>query len=402
MAKIYDRLGRGDDVPAVNRNAQPDTTRVQMSDWTVLSRIDGQKTIKQLIETLTMSESDVVASLRRLRDLKMITVGGKGLGRAGGAASTSSQSIRPPRVSRGNSPVRPARAAGVSSGAVQPVGRPKKEEKAPRKKASVRVPLPTNWPTPYEQFVFDPLELAQEVEIDLDKRKQIIYYHYHLQKVTYYDLFQLPQDADNKTVRRAYFKLSKEFHPDLYFRKELGPYKRRIEEVFQWFSKAYAIMGDPRKRAEYDGLLARGLLGQWQLSKGERVAPPSPASRPVRRAPSSRPAPRAAGSSAAHTPVKRRVENNIIRAARQAETAGQWQRAWALYQKQLQTMGFEPMTAHRAARCMLELEQGLSQAEAYCRKALGMSLAVEDRLDVMVTLAQILEVQGRTEDAKGL
>ncbi len=63
-------------------------------------------------------------------------------------------------------------------------------------------------------------------------------------------LLEIAVDADKRDVKRAYFKLSKEFHPDRYFGKKLGPWQRRLQEVFTALSAAFDRLSDDDRRAE--------------------------------------------------------------------------------------------------------------------------------------------------------
>lgn len=371
MARLFDNLGSGDAIPVVNRSAQPDTSRVQVADWSVLARVDGQRSISDIIQQLPLKEGEVVDSLRRLRDLGMIVL-----------PAVETRGFQ----AQGGSSIRPR--SGVQRGAP--------EKKAPEKKVpktAVAVDWPQGWPLPVEQFLFDPLELDQEVEIDLEKRKQILYYHYHLQRVTFYDLFQVPRVADARGLRKAYFKLSKEFHPDLYFRKELGSFRRKVEEIFQWLSKAYALLTDDGQRKEYDALLDRGLLGPWQLPQGSAAG----GGGGQRRGPASTPPPQPPPQTPPRGPMPSAAE--LMRVAQAAEAAGQWERALALYRKRLQA-GFDTVAAHRAARCLLEMDKGLAQAELLCRQALDVLREPRQRIEVLLTLAEIFEQGGRHIDAR--
>jgi curved DNA-binding protein CbpA len=66
----------------------------------------------------------------------------------------------------------------------------------------------------------------------------------------------LPRNADKKEVRAAYFELSKLFHPDSLFGKELGPFKAKMEAVFKRLTEAYEVLGRNARRKEYDEYLA--------------------------------------------------------------------------------------------------------------------------------------------------
>jgi molecular chaperone DnaJ len=66
----------------------------------------------------------------------------------------------------------------------------------------------------------------------------------------------VPRDADLKTIKDAFRKLALQYHPDR--NKEPG-----AEERFKEIAAAYAVLSDPRKRAEYD---SRGFAGVADFS----------------------------------------------------------------------------------------------------------------------------------------
>ncbi len=67
----------------------------------------------------------------------------------------------------------------------------------------------------------------------------------------YYEVLGIPRDADEKTIKDAFRQLALKFHPDR--NKEPGASDR-----FKEIAEAYAVLSDPKKRAEYD---ARGYAG---------------------------------------------------------------------------------------------------------------------------------------------
>jgi curved DNA-binding protein CbpA len=69
---------------------------------------------------------------------------------------------------------------------------------------------------------------------------------------SYFDLLDVERGASNKEIKRAYFALSKVFHPDRYFRKELGHYSGRLENIFRKLVEAYELLSDPTTRAEVE------------------------------------------------------------------------------------------------------------------------------------------------------
>ncbi len=88
------------------------------------------------------------------------------------------------------------------------------------------------------------LKVEQQARIDLLYEK--------LESSTFYDILEVKRDAPVKAIKRAYYRLSKEFHPDKFFRKELGDYKLRLELIFAKVNEAYRVLSDDRLRDDYD------------------------------------------------------------------------------------------------------------------------------------------------------
>lgn len=67
----------------------------------------------------------------------------------------------------------------------------------------------------------------------------------------YYEVLGVPRDADDRAIKDAFRQLAMKYHPD---RSEAPDAEERFKEI----AEAYAILSDPKKRAEYD---ARGFAG---------------------------------------------------------------------------------------------------------------------------------------------
>jgi len=70
----------------------------------------------------------------------------------------------------------------------------------------------------------------------------------------YYDILGVDADADKKTLKAAYRKLARKYHPDVSTQSD-------AEERFKELSEAYEVLKDDEKRAQYDTLRQYGGAG---------------------------------------------------------------------------------------------------------------------------------------------
>ena len=57
--------------------------------------------------------------------------------------------------------------------------------------------------------------------------------------------------AGAKTLKRAYFKLSKDIHPDRFYGRSLGSFAERLSTVFEALNRAYERLTNPDKSGAY-------------------------------------------------------------------------------------------------------------------------------------------------------
>jgi curved DNA-binding protein CbpA len=68
----------------------------------------------------------------------------------------------------------------------------------------------------------------------------------------FYSLLNVARDATSTDIKHAYHRLAPEFHPDRYFRKNLGDYKVKIEAIFARATKAHDTLRYKKRRRAYD------------------------------------------------------------------------------------------------------------------------------------------------------
>ncbi|NJP06999.1 MAG: J domain-containing protein [Chloroflexaceae bacterium] len=64
----------------------------------------------------------------------------------------------------------------------------------------------------------------------------------------YYAQLAIHPDADEQTIKQAYRKLVRQYHPDV------APDNRGMFKRFQSINEAYQVLSDPRRRQQYDVL----------------------------------------------------------------------------------------------------------------------------------------------------
>lgn len=72
-----------------------------------------------------------------------------------------------------------------------------------------------------------------------------IYRYYSTQTTDHYETLSLKRNASRKEIKHAYYKLSKQFHPDI----NTDP---TAQDKFRQIHDAYNVLGDERRKLEYD------------------------------------------------------------------------------------------------------------------------------------------------------
>jgi curved DNA-binding protein CbpA len=201
MAPAGKSSAAGERVPRLGPGVDPTALPLTPAEGYLLSRVDGRTPWRVLREIGGLAPGDVDRCLERwLAEKVLVVEGGKGARRA--------PSPPPAPVSRAPQP--PA-AVGLA------------------------VDASLDLPTAVQERL-----LALAARLD----------------APYHEILGVPADADRKALKRAYFALSKEFHPDRYFRRNLGGFQPALERVFKKIVEAYELLSDPMARAEIEKSLA--------------------------------------------------------------------------------------------------------------------------------------------------
>ncbi len=104
--------------------------------------------------------------------------------------------------------------------------------------------------------LYDPRDLDEDVDIELERKRTILDAFYRLDSATHYQVLRVDPSADKRAIKNAYFEIVNVFHPDRYFGKKLGSFKPKLERVFARLTEAHDALTRSGPRAEYDAYLA--------------------------------------------------------------------------------------------------------------------------------------------------
>jgi curved DNA-binding protein CbpA len=188
-------------IPRLASDCDPTALELSPSEGFLLSRIDGQTSWKLLREIGGLTSDEVDLCIEEWLYQGLIDVEG-----------------RPPRVKR-------------------------------RKRLISDPPEKKKTQGPIDASLFE-----DDLDLDLGVQREILEYERKID-LDHFKLLGVEASADARSIKRAYFALSKRFHPDRYFRKNLGHYADRLHRIFKALSEAYEVLKDPTNRKEYEATL---------------------------------------------------------------------------------------------------------------------------------------------------
>ncbi len=122
--------------------------------------------------------------------------------------------------------------------------------------------------------LYDPAELDEECDLPPDKRRRILDAFYQLDDLTYYELLGVETSASKREIKQAYYEIAAAYHPDRYFRKNLGSFKQKMELVFARVTLACDTLTRKQTRDEYDAYVETAMSTR-RIERTLRDGPPA-------------------------------------------------------------------------------------------------------------------------------
>jgi tetratricopeptide (TPR) repeat protein len=219
----------------VSPGFDPLKAAVGPEEYFVLSRIDGKQTLRDVLLATGLPVERAIAIVTRLRSIGALLLPGEAAPAAIPAAP------RAPTTQGVTSRPMPSMARAPVGTPMSPVA-PRSSTPAVRSEQSTEL---------VDGELSHDLHLAHATDAELaalaesndltdTERRRILAIARLIDKNDPYAILGLHAGADAKTLKRTYFLLSKEIHPDRYYGKKLGSFADKMNAVFEATSRAYA------------------------------------------------------------------------------------------------------------------------------------------------------------------
>ncbi|MBI4685401.1 MAG: DnaJ domain-containing protein [Nitrospirae bacterium] len=97
-----------------------------------------------------------------------------------------------------------------------------------------------------------------ESRIDEDFVNKIEGIYSTYETIGYYGILGVKEWAATEEIKKAFYKVAKEFHPDRHFHLKSEELKGKLNTIFSYITAAYTTLSDPQKKRQYDSRLSQG------------------------------------------------------------------------------------------------------------------------------------------------
>jgi len=227
--------------------------------------------------------------------------------------------------------------------------------------------------------------LAEEVALQESEKRRIIHMMRLVAGSDHFALLGVSRSADKRELKRAYYRLSKEFHPDRHYKQNLGTFAPLLNIIFENATLAFEELSDDHRRAAHLAALAVGGMPRDTGSRVPTAAAPPDGTGPI------------AGSRITNQPAGRGSQrgSDLFARACDREVAGDLAGAVRLFRAAIQ-LDPQPRYLRRAAKCALGFGQ-LKEAQLYAEKAFGLR---SDDASYARLMSDVLRASDRLDDAE--
>lgn len=248
--RIRDTLG---DVDALFVHPSPDPLHLFQEvgldgdEMELLQSIDGSRTVRDVVERSPLGESETYRFLYAMRCAQVIEL------REAPAEARAMPPPPPPDAdedmtpSESTAPI-PAAMAHPSPPPRPAAPHPPAPPAPPRKRSGVIPEIPTA-----------DVDVGRVSAEDRDVREKLVAQVQAMKKMDYFQILGVPRTATRDEVKRAYFALAKEYHPDKHYGSASAEVRNLAGEVFALIGSAHDTLVDDEERERYLEDLSHGV-----------------------------------------------------------------------------------------------------------------------------------------------
>ena len=96
----------------------------------------------------------------------------------------------------------------------------------------------------YGRYQFDRYLLLQKNDLTIAQRRELVFLADYFHKIDHFEFFELTADANERDIKKAFFRFSKRFHPDAVRELNLGPFAEHVRLVFEYGQQARDLLLD--------------------------------------------------------------------------------------------------------------------------------------------------------------
>lgn len=204
----------------------------------VLSQLDGRAPLEEIADVAGLEVDNAVRLAERLVELGAARVEGNG------PRKTKSPPRRKTLAPAATRPPRRDPRAESEAPPVHPRHDPQEARRPPTPRRTTRAPAAMA-----AKRVEEPCDLDEATYANIVAFADKLATHDH------YTLLGVERTVERKAVKRAYFALAAQFHPDRFFKKKLGHARAPLERVFHRITEAHDVLTDRVRREAYDRTL---------------------------------------------------------------------------------------------------------------------------------------------------
>ncbi len=236
-----------------------ETLPLSPEDFFVFSRVDGSATVGEVIAASGLDGAAAEKILARLLELGAVRVKD---GAPARRERSQTNSHRDSAAKRRKDLLRAQFKAASSPGTPSP------EREAPEPEPE---PEPTLPPTRVQLVPEADPRVDKALAIPVEHQRLVLAIVDQIGSLSHFDLLGIAPTTEKKEIRRAYHQMSRKFHPDAYYGKELGSFRSLLDQLFKRARASYELLTDDSRRGAYvERLLAEREREQAQLRAQKR------------------------------------------------------------------------------------------------------------------------------------